>query len=479
MKSRGRRVGEKISWLISAVAPPLHSLHWKIFALCLAAIFAPGLYFAWKVGQGIERSHLRSTEQGMIDTGLIVAEMRPQYPSATLPITREILRNIFKDFDPNLRIVTYDSAGRVQQDSDGEWPVGVDHSQDRDVRLALNGEYGSRWQRDSYRRAVVLFVSVPVIHKGSVEGVVRVIKSTGDVRRSVIRSLIDLAAPAALALFLATAASYALSTYLTRIIADLAQKAEAVARGEAGVRLETWSKSELGDLARTVEKMRLKLEGKAYVENMVATLSHEIKTPLAAIRGAAEITENSRDPDVRSKFLTNIRSEVDRLAAIVNNLLALSRYETQPMESDTTADVSAVARRVATSAANRAETLGVTFTSTIPVEPIPANIPADSLERLIEILVDNALQFTPSGKSVRLSVEGHEIRLIDEGPGIPPALLSRVFERFFTTVNPINGRRGTGLGLAIAKSIADRHGATITLENANPRGTAATVRFRT
>lgn len=479
MKSPRYRVGEKVSRLISAVAPPLHSLHWKIFALCLAAIFAPGLYFAWKVGQGIERSHLRSTEQGMIDTALIVAEMRPQYPSETLPITREILRNIFKDFDPNLRIVTYDSSGHVQQDSNGEWPGGMDHSQDRDVRQALNGDYGSRWERDAYRRAVILFVSVPVIHKGSVEGVVRVIKSTGDVRRSVIRSLIDLAAPAALALLLAAGASYALSTYLTRIIADLAQRAEAVARGGVGVRLETWSKSELGDLARTVEKMRLKLEGKAYVENMVATLSHEIKTPLAAIRGAAEITETSRDPEVRSKFLANIRLEVDRLAAIVNNLLALSRFETQPIDNDETSDVSDVARQIATSAANRAETLGVAFTSSIPREPIMANIPADSLERLMEILIDNALQFTPAGKSVSLSVGNHEIRIVDEGPGIPPALLSRVFERFFTTVNPVNGRRGTGLGLAIAKSIADRHGATITLENALPSGAVATVCFRT
>ena len=63
-----------IQRLISALAPPLHSLHWKIFLLTLASIFLPGIYFAWKVGQGIERSHLRSAEQGMIDTALVVAE---------------------------------------------------------------------------------------------------------------------------------------------------------------------------------------------------------------------------------------------------------------------------------------------------------------------------------------------------------------------------------------------------------------------
>ncbi|MCK9589761.1 MAG: hypothetical protein M0Q93_10440, partial [Terrimicrobiaceae bacterium] len=79
-----------IQRLISAIAPPLHSLHWKIFLLCLASIFLPGVYFAWKVGQSIERSHLRSTEQGMIDTALVVAETWSPQSLETLPTTREI-----------------------------------------------------------------------------------------------------------------------------------------------------------------------------------------------------------------------------------------------------------------------------------------------------------------------------------------------------------------------------------------------------
>ena len=66
-----------IQRLISALAPPLHSLHWKIFLLTLASIFLPGVYFAWKVGQGIERSHLRSAEQGMIDPELPGFDIAP------------------------------------------------------------------------------------------------------------------------------------------------------------------------------------------------------------------------------------------------------------------------------------------------------------------------------------------------------------------------------------------------------------------
>ncbi|MFZ4773786.1 MAG: histidine kinase dimerization/phospho-acceptor domain-containing protein, partial [Terrimicrobiaceae bacterium] len=178
-----------IQKLISALAPPLHSLHWKIFLLSLASIFLPGIYFAWKVGQGIERSHLRSTEQGMIDTALI-------------------------------------------------------------------------------------------------------------------------------SLGLATLVSYALSKYLTGIITGLARRAERVADGEPGVVLETWTKSEFGDLSRAVERMRRKLEGKEYVQEMALTFSHEIKTPLASIRGAAEILEQDDDLAVRKKFLGNIVLEVDRLSAI-------------------------------------------------------------------------------------------------------------------------------------------------------------------
>ena len=468
-----------IQRLISALAPPLHSLHWKIFLLTLASIFLPGVYFAWKVGQGIERSHLRSAEQGMIDTALVVAETWLPRSLKTLPTAREIQRSVFGDLSPNLRIVLYDPAGKVLHDTANLWPAGSDHSAQREVRQAMECGYGARWERDDYRRVVVLYCALPVLKNGKLAGIVSVIKTTADVRKSVIRSLKDLAVPALLALALATLVSYALSTYLTRIITGLARQAERVADGEPGVRLETWTKSELGDLSRAVERMRRKLEGKAYVEEMALTLSHEIKTPLASIRGAAEILDQAEEPAVRKKFSGNILGEVDRLASIVTNFLALSRIETAPADPDAHASLAETAGQVASIFRSRATSLGLVFETRISERPCWVAIPADQLRRLMEALLENAFQFTPRGRQVLFETGPSLLRVRDEGPGIPPELREKVFERFFTTVNPLTGRRGTGLGLAIVRSITARYRARIELEDMPGGGTSVTVQFET
>lgn len=459
--------------LISTLAPPLHSLHWKIFLLCLAAVFLPGLYFAWKVGQGIERSHLRSTEQGMIDTALVIAETWGNAPLNSLPHACEIVRNVFGDLSPNLRIVLYDPQGKVLHDTGGILAAGADQSEVRDVRTAMRGDYGSRWERDTYRRVVILYSTIPVMKNGKITGLVGVIKTTADVRKSVIRSLKDLSVPALLALMLAALVSYALSTYLTRIIGGLARRAERVATGEPGVRLETWTKSELGDLSRALEKMRQKLEGKQYVEEMALTLSHEIKTPLAAIRGAADILEQAGEPEVRKKFLGNIFAEVDRLSAIVTNFLALSRIESAPPDPAARASLPEVAGQVASTF--RARARNIVFETVISEVQCWIAMPPDQLRRLMEALLENAFQFTPSGRKVFFSTSGASLTVRDEGPGIPDELKEKVFDRFFTTVNPHTGRRGTGLGLSIVKSLAARYHARITLECAS--GTTLTVDF--
>lgn len=465
-----------IQWLISRVAPPLHSLHWKIFALLLVGLFLPAVYFLWQVRMNIERSHLRSTEQGMIDTALVLADaMKTPDSLGSLPRAREIDRKIFRDADPGLRVVVLDVERRVLSDTSGEYPVGsgVERS---DIKKAVEGRYGARWERDSARNVVILYATIPTFEDGKVSGAISVSKSTSDVRQSVLRSLKDLAIPVLVAFFLAAGISYLLSSYLTRVITDLAHRAERIAAGESGVRLETWTHSELGNLARALETMRRKLEGKAYIEEMASTLSHELKTPLAAIRGAADILDEADDPAVRGKFVANIRAETDRLTDIVNNLLALSRIETLPAEN-ASANLAEVAGVAAEACRSRAEALGLHLQVKIEPGAEPVPVSADQLRRLLDILLDNACAFTPRGRSIFLDINGRKIVVRDEGCGIDPALQPRVFERFFTTPNPVTGRRGSGLGLAIAKSIVTRASGTIALQSELGKGTEVIVEF--
>ncbi len=289
---------------------------------------------------------------------------------------------------------------------------------------------------------------------------------------------------------LAAGLAYVLSAYLTGIVRSLAQKAERVAAGEGGVRLETWTRSELGTLARAVERMRQKLEGKAYVEETVANLSHELKTPLAAIRGAAELLEDgaANDPLARTKFLRNIQQETARLDGIVDGLLQLARVETAPVSPDSESvaplDLAQAVREVATETyAERAERLGVRFAWSAPDTPVLCRMAEAHFCRLVCNLLDNALGFTPAGRSVHLELttdpaEGWaELRVRDEGQGIEAKILPKIFDRFFTTGNPRTGVRGTGLGLALVRSIAQAARGSVEVHSELHKGSEFIVRL--
>jgi two-component system, OmpR family, sensor histidine kinase CreC len=482
--------------------PGLHSIHWKVFVFHLAVLILPLAYISYKVRTSIETSYLHSTEEGMIDTAAVVSEfyarLHGQFGADSGKVAGELSRvysNLnetyeikarlfgFTKAEVDTRLLVYDPAGRVIFDTRGI-ATGQDFSQWLDVRQALKGEYGSRWELDKPHQRVNIYSTLPVFVEGKTVGAVSVSKSTNRIRNFISRSLGNLLLPGAIALVLATAMAYALSAYLTRIIWSLARQAERIAAGERNVRLATWTRSELGTLARAVERMREKLEGKAYVEEMATNLSHELKTPLAAIRGSAELLEGpaSDDPVARARFLGNIQSEVERLDRIVSALLQLSRIEAQPATAEIPAiDAGAAAKEIARIYDVRARDLGVMFHPEIADATLVVRIAEVQLKQLFTNLLDNALQFTAAGGQVWLRVgrkeDAVEIQVADEGAGIEPELLPKIFDRFFTTENPRTGNRGTGLGLAIARSIVNANGGRIAVQSELGRGSTFTVTF--
>lgn len=454
---------------ISRFAPSLHSLRWKIFLLCLLAVFLPGLYLAWEVRQSIERSHLRSMEQGMIDLAWVVAQQHAaggQF-ALSIPDLNQNFDRIFR-IPPNVKLLVYSADGRLVNSTSDTLSVGQEPAPD--VRAALAGRYGARWWSDSETKTVILQSTVPIWRGEQVVGAVGVQKATNPLRRLVIVSLQDLVLPAVLALSVAAFIAYLLSSYLTGVIRDLASRADQIARGEPGVRLETWTQSELGDLARALERMRLKLEGKHYIEEMVTTLSHELKTPLASIRGATEILEQQPDQQTQKKFLDNIQAEVIRLNRTVDNLLALAKIEALPGSGPVHASANRVLDQIRSIYTVRAEQRAIHFGLTVPDEEVFLPLSGDQLLRVMEIALDNAFQFTPSGGRVDLVLRAGGIQVQDTGVGISPDLLPRVFERFVTTINPLTRRRGTGLGLSILRSLVERSGGKVSLTSEVGRG---------
>ena len=493
------RFGRFVSRLITRFAPPLHSIQWKVFVLFMVVLALPLAVVGYKIRTSIETSYLHSTEEGMIDTATLAAELYARLDAEDGGNPEKLgaeLKGVYSNLDQTFqikarlfgftknevdtRILFFDRQGRIVFDTDNFAQAGADFSRWSDVRAALRGQYGSRWELDKTHRRVNLYSTVPVFVGGKIVGAVSVSKPTNRVRNFISRQLKHLAIPILFAVVVAGMLAFLLSGYITRTVSSLAGKAERIAAGEAGVRLETWSKSELGALARSVEKMRRKLEGKAYIEEMVTNLSHELKTPLASIRGAAELLEDGAldDPAARMKFLGNIQTEVHRLDRLVGDLLRLARFETHAGElAQTPADLSGAAREIAAVYKQRTENLGIQFEAGLPSGPLELKISDAHFKQLLAGLLDNALQFTPSGRSVRLDIRNGEIRVRDEGPGIDADILPKIFDRFFTTQNPRTGNRGSGLGLAIVKSIVERNHGTIHCNSALGQGTEFIVRF--
>ena len=211
-----------------------------------------------------------------------------------------------------------------------------------------------------------------------------------------------------------------------------------------------------------------------------ANVSHELKTPLTAILGTAEILENGLvKPEDIPHFAGNIRREAQRLIGLVNDIIKLSRLD----EGDTAApwemvDLHAMAEEVLRQLAPAAEKQRVTITvegSVGPVRGVPQII-----EEIIYNLCDNAIAYNKPGGSVRVTLtstpEGERVTVADTGIGIPPELRERVFERFYR-VDKSHSGGGTGLGLSIVKHGAAYLGACIELDSELGKGSTFTLIF--
>ena len=212
-----------------------------------------------------------------------------------------------------------------------------------------------------------------------------------------------------------------------------------------------------------------------------ADASHELRTPLTVIRSSVEHLRRNRGPDgspATSEALDDIDAEVGHLTSLVEDLLLLARSDSGAITLNRLpVDLGDVAADGAGALAKLADERGVR----LGLDPEPAIVQGDHarLRQLIVILVDNAVRHTPRGGSVRVRVRSDRQQAVlevdDEGPGIQPEDMPRVFERFWRAPGAAAG--GTGLGLAIAKSIVDLHDGRIAVANRAEGGARFTVRL--
>jgi two-component system sensor histidine kinase CreC len=235
--------------------------------------------------------------------------------------------------------------------------------------------------------------------------------------------------------------------------------------------------------------MRDALAGRSYVDEYVQTLAHELKSPLAAIRGAAELLGEPMPEDARARFAGNINEQVRRAQSLIDRMLELSSLERRgaldrveriavgPLLAQVRDEQAPVAQRRGV----RIEVRDLQNEAVAPggvaqVDPA-LQLSGDPflVQRALGNLVKNAVEFAPTGSAVTIAVDArpHDVRLSvrDHGPGLPEFARERVFQKFFSLPRPDTGRKGTGLGLAFVREVAALHGGRATLDN-HPDGGA-------
>lgn len=221
-------------------------------------------------------------------------------------------------------------------------------------------------------------------------------------------------------------------------------------------------------------------------KELVADVSHELKTPITSIMGYADtLLEGGYDEETQTKFLNVIASESRRMARLVTDLLTLSRYDSNKKKTKKeTFDLGDLVKRCQEKLAIEIKKKGHTVNSFVTADVPPVYADKDDIERVVLNILTNSIKYTPDNGEIKIYVgfvyNDAYIKIFDNGIGIPEEDLSRIFERFYR-VDKARTREmgGTGLGLSIAKEILDKNGGSIDIKSKVGEGTEVVIRIPT
>jgi two-component system, OmpR family, sensor histidine kinase CreC len=230
---------------------------------------------------------------------------------------------------------------------------------------------------------------------------------------------------------------------------------------------------ELGELAEAMDRMRHRLEARDQVEQAVRAFTHELKTPLAGIQGAAELLQDELPAPDRERFATQIGEQAQRLRGLVDRTLELSKLDAVQQLAATPTDLLPWLQTQIDALQALAGQRGVQIVWA-QREPVVAVVDTERLGLAVSSLLANALDFAPRGSRIEVGLAQRtdriELSVRDHGPGVPGYALPRLGERYFSLPREVEGQavRGNGLGLAIVRQVAALHGGELRLENAQP-----------
>jgi two-component system OmpR family sensor kinase len=454
--------------------------------VALAAAAGLSYYFLTQIeAYGLRQLEERLHSEARMSAALLGAAYE-QADSPTLPVGALSRALVAVSADTTSRLRVLDAEGVVVVDSGGTDSVGASYAHRPEIVKALAGAYGAETRRTELGR-VALYVAAPVRAGGRIVGATYASSTTFSVMTLLYDYRRQLAVLVAIYLAIAVVIGEFLARWLVRPLKTLQERASSLATDHS-VRVTPEGPREIRDVADALNLMAEEIETSTIElhdeerrkSRFVSDVSHELRTPLTAIRGAAETLLDEGVPaEDRTRFLTTIVAESDRLARLASDLLTLQRIEGAtgelPLLRVDLRQVSALAvEAIEPLAAER----GVTVALDGDAPPVLGD--RDRLQQVIANLVDNATRMAPAGGSVTVRLSTADgagvVEVADDGPGIPEPDLQRLFDRFYRAESSrARATGGAGLGLAIVKAIVASHRGTITAANRPEGGALFTV----
>ena len=393
-----------------------------------------------------------------------------------VPVPPQVRRTA-RDYgaETGARVIVVDGSGRAVVDSA---PTGNrDFSTRPEILQALGGRIATGTRPSRTLDTNLLYVAVPVASSGVVHGAVRITYPTAAVDRRIHRYWSLLAVIAVVVLGAAAAVAALLARWVTRPLDRLEAAAESIGGGDLTARAPTEGPPEVRRLARTFNTMASELDALLRSQDaFVADASHQLRTPLAALRLRLENLERDLGGDDMGE-VQGALAEVERLAALVDGLLTLARADRAPSSPQAIVLEGVVEERIAAWSALAEER---TIALQVDLErDVVALATGGRVEQMLDNLLANAIDVSPEGATVTVStgtVNGWaELHVADEGPGMSESERRRAFDRFWRARD---GADGFGLGLAIVQRLATADDGEVTLETATSGGVEAVVRLR-
>lgn len=459
------------------------SIFVRIWAAFTLVLLIGSLLIVHALQQQIKPNMRQVVEDTLADNanliaGLVTDDLRNNQLSSVefdqkiqAALSRDLNAKIRSMSKTNVQQTLYitDAQGVVRYDSTGQ-ATGQDYSRWNDVYLTLRSQYGARSSRSDPKdeNSSVMYVAAPVIDRGQIIGVVSVGKAGRTVQPHIDNAQREMLQQAALMVLISLLLCGVVAWWLRRSINKVRRYALSLpAHGLPAPHF--YSASELNDLTHALTQMRSQLEDRAYIEQVVHHLTHELKSPLTAINASAELLQDALPLADQQHFALAIQQQTERLQQLVERLLTLVRLEQQATKfllqpsnlSQLTTDCVRARHSVLLSRQ-------IQIVNTLP-EKIWVLAEPFWLGQAIGNLLDNAIDFTPAQGTIRLScsLENQQLQMMIENDGepIPAYALSQVFDRYYSLPRPITGRKSSGIGLTLVREILLRHQGTVTLNN--------------